>query len=459
MTSKGRDYSIMTAEVGQRRVRVLLPMSMGAAYDYCVPADLSVDIGDFVKVPLGPREVVGVVWKEADKSTVEASRMKDVIEVLPVAALPEGSRKFIEWVANYTVQRPGRVLRMAMSVPDAVYPKAPRKGYRRTGEAVQKMTPARRRVLDVLTGDIARTASEISEIAAVSTSVIKGLQSQGVLVQVDLPAEETSDEPDPDRIGVSLSELQISAANELVDAVKSEDFSVTLLNGVTGSGKTEVYFEAIAVSLKAGKQALVLLPEIALSSQWLGRFEDRFGVKPVEWHSDLTQAERRRNWRAVIEGKAKVVVGARSALFLPFSDLGLVIVDEEHEASFKQDEGVPYNARDMAVLRGSIGTFPVVLASATPSLETLVNAESGKYRHLVLPSRFGGAQLPDVSLIDLKEHSPGRQRWISEPLKDAIDQTLVAGQQAMLFLNMRGYAPLTLCDNCGHRPKCPNCSA
>lgn len=449
----------MITGVETRRVRVLLPMSMGAAYDYGVPTGLSVEIGDFVKVPLGPREIIGVVWQEADDSTIDAARLKNVMEVLPVAPLPEGSRKFIDWVANYTVQRSGRVLRMAMSVPDALYPKAPRKGYRRTGEPVQKMTPARRRVLDVLKGDIARTASEISEIAAVSSSVVKGLQSQGVLMQVDLPADDMIDEPDPDRIGVSLSDLQVSAANELVEAVESEDFSVTLLNGVTGSGKTEVYFEAIAASLKAGKQALVLLPEIALSSQWLGRFEDRFGVKPVEWHSDLTQAERRQNWRAVIEGRAKVVVGARSALFLPFSDLGLIVVDEEHEASFKQDEGVPYNARDMAVLRGSIGSFPVVLASATPSLETLVNAESGKYRHLVLPSRFGGAQLPDVSLIDLKEHSPGRQRWISEPLREAIDQTLLSGQQAMLFLNRRGYAPLTLCDNCGHRLQCPHCSA
>src|SRR5690606_7578604 len=241
--------------------------------------------------------------------------------------------------------------------------------------------------------------------------------------------------------------------------VAARNFAASLLDGVTGSGKTEVYFEALAACLREGRQALVLLPEIALTAQWLDRFEARFGARPVEWHSDLGQSERRRNWRAVIEGRAEIVIGARSALFLPFADLGVIIVDEEHETSFKQDEGVPYNARDMAVVRGKIGSCPVVLASATPSLETMLNARSGKYRHLKLPSRFGGAVLPDVELIDLKQHRPGPQRWISEPLRLAMEATLGEGQQVMLFLNRRGYAPLTLCDACGHRLQCPNCSA
>jgi len=445
--------------VEQQRVQVLLPTSFGAAYDYQVPDHLTVGIGQFVKVPLGPREVVGVVWQFAADSKVKASRIKDILEVLPVDPLPEPSRIFVDWVAKYTMQQPGKVLRMNMSAPDALYPKAPKIGYRIASAAPSKMTSARKRVLDVLEGGIARTASEIAEIAGVSTSVVKGLEKIGSLIVVDLPAEEEIPEPDNAKEGMSLSDLQQSASDILSSLVLKNEFSATLLEGVTGSGKTEVYFEAIAACLAEGRQSLVLLPEIALSSQWLSRFEARFGVKPVEWHSDLSQGERRRNWRAVIEGRAKVVVGARSALFLPFPELGLIVVDEEHEASFKQDEGVAYNARDMSVVRGQIGEFPVVLASATPSLETLVNAQSGKYEHVKLPSRFGGATLPSVTIIDLKLHRPGAQRWISAPLQEAITETLAAGQQAMLFLNRRGYAPLTLCDACGHRLQCPHCSA
>ncbi len=445
--------------IRDRRVRVLLPMSIGESYDYRVPDHLPVEIGHFVKIPLGPREVVGVVWEEAKNSDIEASRLKDIADILPVAPLPEGSRTFVDWVANYTVQKPGRVLRMAMSVPDALYPKAPRTGYRRSGEAPAKLTSARRRVLEMLEGDIARTMSEITEIAGVSSSVVKGLEKLSVLEAVSLPAEDEIPVPDGSEAGFELSDMQRGAAEQLRETVLKREFVVSLLDGVTGSGKTEVYFEAIAACLQAGRQALVLLPEIALSSQWLSRFERRFGVRPVEWHSDLTQGERRRNWRAVIEGRAKVVVGARSALFLPFPDLGLIVVDEEHEASFKQDEGVPYNARDMAVVRGHLGGCPVILASATPSLESLVNAQNGKYRHVKLPSRYGGASLPTVELVDLRVHRPGSQRWISEPLREAVEKTLEAGEQAMLFLNRRGYAPLTLCDACGHRLKCPHCSA
>ncbi|MEH6403254.1 MAG: primosomal protein N' [Sneathiella sp.] len=443
----------------QQRVQVLLPTSFGAAYDYQVPDYLDVEVGQFVKVPLGPREVIGVVWRFAADSQVKASRIKDILEILPVDPLPEASRTFVDWVANYTMQQPGKVLRMNMSAPDALYPKAPRTGYRITSTLPAKMTSARKRVLDVLEGGLARTASEIAELAGVSTSVVKGLEKTGSLMSVDLPAEEEIPLPDGEKEGMSLSDLQKSASETLSSLVLKNEFSATLLEGVTGSGKTEVYFEAIATCLLEGRQSLVLLPEIALSSQWLSRFEVRFGVKPVEWHSDLSQGERRRNWRAVIEGRAKVVVGARSALFLPFPDLGLIVVDEEHEASFKQDEGVAYNARDMSVVRGQIGKFPVVLASATPSLETLVNAQSGKYEHVKLPSRFGGATLPVVTIVDLKQHRPGAQRWISAPLQEAIAETLAAGKQAMLFLNRRGYAPLTLCDACGHRLQCPHCSA
>jgi len=458
-TSKGPNQSTMNEFSSPQRVRVLLPMSVGAAYDYAVPDGLRVEAGAFVRVPLGPREVVGVVWMLDPVLTIDPSKLRSLLEILPAPSLPAEAREFIDWVATYTMQPAGKVLRMSMSVPDALYPKAPRKGYRVTGQLPERMTAARQRVLDVLEGGIAQTAAQIAEISGVGQSVVKGLAEQNVLETIALPSEDPIPVPQNLDGGFELSEDQIEAASSIVDAVKTEKFSMTLLEGVTGSGKTEVYFEAIAAALEVGRQALVLLPEIALSSQWLTRFEVRFGVKPVEWHSDLGQGERRRNWRAVSEGYAKVVVGARSALFLPYSNLGLIIVDEEHEASFKQDEGVPYNARDMAVVRAQTGKLPVVLASATPALETLVNAKSGKYTHLLLPSRFGGANLPDVELIDLKHYRPGAQRWVSEPLIEAITKNLAEGRQAMLFLNRRGYAPLTLCDACGFRLQCPHCSA
>jgi len=265
--------------------------------------------------------------------------------------------------------------------------------------------------------------------------------------------------PDPGfRIPV-LSQEQAAVAGGLRGAVASQSFSVTLLDGVTGSGKTEVYLEAVAQAVAIGRQALILLPEIALSAQFLARFEHRFGVPPAVWHSDLASRTRRMTWRAVADGAAQVVVGARSALFLPFPDLGLVIVDEEHETAFKQEDGVVYHARDMAVVRARLSSAPAVLVSATPSLESLANVEAGRYRHVQLASRHGGASLPAVQLVDLRESQPPRGRFLSPLLVDAVNGTLSRGEQAMLFLNRRGYAPLTLCRACGHRLACPNCTA
>ena len=269
-----------------------------------------------------------------------------------------------------------------------------------------------------------------------------------------------------------LSPRAQEAAHEAAEAlrgkVRADAFSVTLLDGVTGSGKTEVYFEAVAAALEAGRQVLVLLPEIALSAAWLERFERRFGVRPAVWHSEVGQAERKRAWRAVAEGEARVVVGARSALFLPYRELGLIVVDEEHEAAFKQEDGVIYQARDMAVVRAKLGGAPIVLVSATPSLETLVNVEAGRYGHLELPERHAGAAQPEIELIDLRKEIPEKielpsgeklQSWLSPPLRGAVSETLAAGEQALLFLNRRGYAPLTLCRACGHRLQCPSCTA
>lgn len=437
-------------------VAVLLPLPLEAAYDYRVPAGLPLAAGDFVRVPLGRRRVTGVVWGPA-RGGVPAGRLKDVEQRLEAPPLPEVSRRFVEWVAAYTLAPPGAVLKMAMSVPEALAPDRPRLGYRlAAAPPALRMTDARQRVLELVrAGPLA--AADLAREAGVSTGVVRGLAEAGALEAVPL-AEEDETPPDWQRPGPALSPPQREAADALRAAV-DDGFSVTLLEGVTGSGKTEVYLEAVAAALARGRQVLVLLPEIALSSQWLDRFAARFGAPPHEWHSDLPPARRRRTWRAVAEGRARVVVGARSALFLPYPDLGLVVVDEEHESSFKQEEGVVYHARDMAVVRGRLGAIPVVLASATPSLETQANVQAGRYRRLHLPDRHAGAALPTVELVDLRRHRPPPRRWLSPPLLEALAETLERGEQSLLYLNRRGYAPLTLCRACGHRLQCPNCSA
>ena len=386
--------------------------------------------------------------------------------------MPNGLCRFVDWVANYTVTPPGTVLRMTMSVPSALDAPRATTAYLPVSERDRpgtdsriRITAARERVLSTATSLEPKSAATLARIAGVSPTVVRGMADAGLLRSVSVVQKFSLPQPVWQKPGPRLSDDQSDAAAALVDSVrksvaKPEDgFAVKLLDGVTGSGKTEVYFEAIAATLSAGRQALVLLPEIALTAQWLKRFTARFDAPPFEWHSDLTGAERRYGWRAVIAGEASVVVGARSALFLPFPALGLIVVDEEHDSSFKQEDGVIYNARDMAVVRARMGEFPIVLSSATPSLETVINTETGRYDRLTLPVRHGGASLPAIGLVDMREEVLDRQSWISPTLQQAITDTLSDGEQVMLFLNRRGYAPLTLCRTCGHRLECPNCTA
>ena len=442
-----------------RRVQVLLPLPLPGAFDYRVPPAIEVAPGSFVSVPFGRRDAIGVVWSEDGSGEVPEEKLKDIQARLDPAVLPETTRRFVDWVATYTLSSPGSVLRMAMSVPTALEPPKPRVAYRAMADIPEiRMTAARRRVLDIAADGMPRAAMDFAREAGVGTGVVIGLATAGALERIDLP-ERPPPRPDPDAPALTLSAEQSASADSLIDLVAADDFSVTLLAGVTGAGKTEVYFEAIAEALRRGKQVLVLLPEIALTGQWLQRFERRFGAPPLQWHSDLTQLQRRRAWRAAAEGTGSVFVGARSALYLPYADLGLIVVDEEHDGSFKQEDGVAYHARDMAVVRATIEEAPIVLVSATPSLETVVNVERERYGRLHLPSRHSAAGLPTVSVIDLRKDMPPRQSWISPPLRTALAETVEAGEQALLFLNRRGYAPLTLCRSCGHRLECPNCTA
>ncbi|MBO6784130.1 MAG: primosomal protein N', partial [Alphaproteobacteria bacterium] len=440
-------------------VSVLLPTAVAGPYDYLVPDGMGLEPGDYVHVPLGNRDMIGVVWGPG-QGDVDPAKLRPVEARLDTAPMPDELRRFVDWVAAYTLSPPGSVLRMAMRSPDALAPARPMTVFRiGTLPDDMRVTPARARVLEVVGNGPALPAGDLAREAGVSTGVIKGLADAGALVREDVAPPPPFALPDPDLAGPELSEDQAAAAQTLRDLIAEDRFSVTLIDGVTGSGKTEVYFEAVAEALRAGKQVLVLVPEIALTPQWLQRFAARFGTEPAVWHSELGQVRRRITWRAVATGNARVVVGARSALFLPFSELGLVIVDEEHEPAFKQEDGVPYHGRDMAIVRARIADAPVVLASATPSLETRTNVERGRYRSIVLPERFGGATLPDIAAIDMREADLPANRFISSALLAALESTLKAGEQSMLFLNRRGYAPLTLCRTCGHRIECPSCSA
>ena len=454
--------------LASRRMRVLLPLPLPEPLDYLAPAIPRLEPGTFVRVPLGQRSVAGVVWGRADDE-LPVERLKPILEILPAPPMRQELRRFIDRVSTYTMAPSGSVLRMAMSVPEALHPPRPRRLCAASANgisvlddatAAKRLSPVRRRVLQVVRDGPPMAAAELARLGGCGTGVIRALIAAG-LVEERFSVAEPSNPPLPNwqLAGPDLSPDQSIAAQRLVKSVEAGGFSASVLDGVTGSGKTETYFAALAATLAAGRQALVLLPEIALGAQWLERFRERFGVLPAQWHSDIGQAERRDTWRAVASGRARVVVGARSALFLPFSELGLIVVDEEHDPSYKQEDGVIYQARDMAVLRASLAGIPVILVSATPSLETVVNIARGRYHRVSLPRRHAAAELPTVHLIDMRHERIERGQFLSPPLAGELATTFAAGEQALLFLNRRGYAPLTLCRACGHRFQCPSCTA
>lgn len=449
------------SEPGQNDARkaiadVLVPVAVDHPYSYRIPAGLRVAEGDFVAVSLGTRQASGVVWLLRDG---DADNLKPVASRLDLPPLPPRLRAFIDWVAAWTLAPRGMVLRMATRAAEEAGDEPMRIGLRLTGAAPNRATPARQRVLEAAEGGIATSKADLARRAGVSTSVIDALVDDGVLETLALPPEKAAETPDPDFFAPALAPDQAKAAQSLREAVVSRAFKPILLEGVTGSGKTEVYFEAVAQALRDGGQALILMPEIALTAQFLERFAARFGHRPAEWHSALTPRRRERTWRGVASGDVRVVAGARSALFLPFADPRLIVVDEEHEAAYKQDDGVAYHARDMAVVRARFESCAVVLASATPSIETRENARQGRYAHLRLENRYAGRDLPLIEAIDLRKETAARGKWISPPLAEALRQNFARGEQALLFLNRRGYAPLTLCRSCGHKFQCPNCSA
>ena len=438
---------------------VLTTQPLDGPLDYRAPEG-GVRLGAFVEVPLGPRKVLGVVWGEAEGDW-PVEKLRPVLGVLDVPPMTAGMRDFLERAAAYTLTPMVSMLRLAMRAPGLGEPPGKRRVYTLGDGTPDRETEPRRKVLDVLRerrGELF-AQSELADLAGVSTGVVKGLVPSGAVAEIEAPRDAPYPPLDPTRPGKALAPDQAEAADALRAAMAQGGYGTTLLKGVTGSGKTEVYLEAVAECLARGRQALVLLPEIALTAEFLTRVEARFGARPAEWHSGVTQAERRRCWRMVAEGQAKLVVGARSALYLPFPDLGLIVVDEEHDTSYKQEDGVLYSARDMAVLRAASEGARVVLASATPSLESWANVEAGKYDRLDLTSRFGDRAMPRLAAIDMRSEDVKGSRWVSPTLRRAIEARLAAGEQALIFLNRRGYAPVTLCRACGQQVACHQCDA
>lgn len=436
------------------KVSVLLPVPLEQTFDYLSEKPLLP--GTLVKVPFGPRTLYGITWPHSCSPSPKS--LKPVTRIFEKVCLPEVSLKFIEWVGDYTLSPMGQILKMVLPTPDV---------FEASGEPLygiaqqpERLTPKRKQLIDFFK-DFPEPLPllEIAEKTQVSESIVRALVKDGVLnlqgerpwASPQAPSLKTPQKP-------QLSMDQLVAAEDVKKSIENKAFQTFLLEGVTGSGKTEVYFESIDHVLKHGGQVLVMLPEIALTAQWLQRFEMRFGFQPAIWHSDIKQSQRKATLRSLLEGNVPVVVGARSALFLPYPDLKLIIVDEEHDGSYKQEEGVIYNARDMAVVRARLSQATCVLASATPSLETELNVRSGKYRHIHLADRYGGAEMPTVELIDLRKAQKGSKEWLSPSLRQALTETLERGEQSMLFLNRRGYAPLMICQSCGDRMICPHCS-
>ncbi len=437
-----------------RVASILLPLPLPEAFDYAEPEGMTLGLGDLVVAPLGPQRLIGVVTALRDGAGHNRP-LKPVLERRDEPPLPPGTLAFVQWAARYSVDAPGAALAIALRGARAPRPRPERLVFA-TGAEPARATAARTRVLAAAGRPM--TGAVLAQAAGVSASVVKGLIDEGVLEVRLIEPQNSFERPDPDHQVHSLNPSQAAAMTVLSDLAAKGGFQAALLDGVTGSGKTEVYLEAVARVLAQDPQSqvLILLPEIALTQAVIARFAERFAAAPAEWHSGIGPTQRRRIWEGVATGACRIVVGARSALFLPFAHLRMVVVDEEHDGSYKQEEGFIYQGRDLAVARAKIEGAMVVLASATPSLETLWNAETGRYRWLRLSDRHGVAELPEVSLIDLRETPPEPGRWLSPPLVKALAETYGRGEQSLLFLNRRGYAPLVLCRSCGEKLTAPD---
>ena len=463
------------AQSGKTYIQVLLPLIFNKAFDYSIGNNISIKEGQFVKAPFGKKNIYGVVWS-INKPETQLNKIKEIIEIPDIPPMDKKLMEFIEWTANYTLSPIGSVLAMSISIKDLspitkTITTFNLKNKKFADELLNnssvtnkdgkfKTSKAREKVISLFKLEQDLSKVYIKKVTGVSDSTIKKMEQDEILVRT-ITEEKIEAEPPNinDSLNIELSEEQNNAANKLIEQINNNNYSTTLLDGITGSGKTEVYSTAILEAIKGRKQALILLPEIILTTQLNKRIIDRFGFEPTLWHSSLTPKQRKENWFSIINGNAKLIIGARSALYLPYNNLGIIVVDEEHDQSFKQEEGVIYNGRDMAVTRAFIEKIPAVLVTASPSVETVYNVQSNKFNELKLHSRHGDAVLPNIQLVDMRCENLTASQWISDELKKEIQIRLEKNEQSLLFLNRRGYAPLTLCRKCGYRFQCKDCSS
>ena len=437
---------------------IVFPMPLKDGFDYLIPENMELAAGDFVIAPFGKTSKQGVVWK-IHNNPPQKFTLKEVISKSSVAPLASDVLKFTDWAAKYLVTYRGSILGHILR-PHEAQSEGPFIKKVIKGDAIAKLTAMQKTIWNLVSENnyIPQTRAELSATSGISTGVITGLIKKNALKEISQNADEDFQEPQAKPATTTLNPAQNAAKDEIVAAVQSRAFSPFLLDGVTGSGKTEVYLEAIAETLEHDKDAqiLIMLPEIALTQAIIARISERFGIVPAQWHYEQTAVQKRRIWRKINSGNAKIIIGARSAVFLPFKNLRLIVIDEEHDTSYKQEDGLRYNGRDMAIVRAKLAAATIVMASATPSLETRNNALTGKYRRLVLANRFGSAVLPNIELVNLKEYPPPKDHWISPLLREEMANTLHRNEQVLLFLNRRGFAPVVLCSKCGHKMLSPD---
>ncbi|MDX3773185.1 primosomal protein N' [Chromatiaceae bacterium AAb-1] len=442
-------------------IRVALPIPLRQHFDYLLPPGIAVNIGCRVRVPFGKRELIGIVWQLSPADSYDASTLKTVIDVLdqqPV--LTEKIRQLLTFAADYYHHPLGEVLTSALPAllrEGRPLPAYQQLRYQLSSDGQQASdTDFKRSVRQQALWQTLKQGplTETELLSAHNRTTLQQLQHKQLITEIAEPYQPYCYRPS-DSTPLQLTPDQALAVTAIHQA--DGQFQRFLLDGVTGSGKTEVYLQSIAPLLSAGKQALVIVPEIGLTPQTLARFQNRFNVPVLCWHSNLTDTERLECWQQAATGAAAIVIGTRSALFLPFQQLGLIIIDEEHDQSLKQQDGFRYHARDLAIKRAAIECCPIVLGSATPSLESLYNCQQGRFVHLTLTSRAAGQALPHYQLIDLKQQV--LHLGLATETLSQIKQQLTAGNQVMLFLNRRGYAPALSCQECGWLTECHRCSA
>jgi len=433
---------------------VLLPINIDRPFTYS--SEEKLDIGTIVKVSFGKRELYGVVW-EADKIEKKPDniKIKSIIEVVGEGKdyiLPKDMVYFIKWISDYYLMPLGLVLKA--SLKQQFFQKKSRASYvlKINPKHQAKITEKQKIVLEEFKQNKIIDKRSLITKTGISNSIISRMIKNEILIEEEAHENITKINLDTK---IELNSDQLKASRALVKSTKNNE--VVLLDGITGSGKTEVYLSAVNEILHQGDQVLILLPEITLTHDFVHNLKKRYKYQIAEWNSSLTENQRRNIWFGVLNKEIKLIIGARSSLFLPFKKLGLIIVDEEHDQSYKQEDGIIYNARDMAILKSKQLNIACILSTATPSVESYDNVLQNKFQRTSLKNRFHGTQLPSIKFIDMRKADKIKESFLPVEIVEDIKANYERGEQSLLFLNRRGYSPLSICSKCGVRVDCPNC--